>query len=383
MKKHLGFALGSSIAVLLCVLLPGLASAKEMPQWDPGEGSGLPSACEDPSNLVQNCGFETGTFAMWTQGGDLSFTSVAGGAVAHTGRFGASLGPLTPFGTLSQRLTTTPGGRYFITFWLRNNNRPAEFGVVWDGILYWGWPNLADFPYSQVAIGPVPASTASTEIMFLFYNTPDFIWLDDIVVYAAGGGPTDCTMINQPVGSYLTQTRKCDISRFVGMDTTRCVNTDGSTAANFVGPVNVRRVTMGWATWSSPPDAEEAIPFVGYNNGALTEMIGLVNPAAVAGVEVEPNTFDPFFTIVASFRDAGGNEVASVTRDVTGRAGARLFAVSCSNPVISSILITSPPAAAGFAIAQIRSDTIVGGATEEPSDVQPQPVAPNATSNTQ
>jgi len=386
-KKHLRLALVSSSAILLCVLLTGRASAKEMPQSDLGDGSGLPSVCDaDPLNIVRNCGFETGTFAMWTQSGDLGFTGVTGADVAHSGRFGGFFGPIGALGFLSQTLTTTPGGRYFITFWLRNQGNPAEFGVLWEGNLLYGYSVPSpEFPYQLIAIGPVVASGASTELTFAFRNEPNFFWLDDVDVYPDQGGATNCTAISQPgMGGYLTTTHKCDISRFFGSDTNRCVNTDGSTAAMFSPSVNVRRIGMGWATWSSPPDAEEAIPYVGFNGGGLTDTITLTNPAAVAGVEIEPNTFDPFFTIVASFRDANGMEIANVTRDITGRAGARLFAVSCSSANIASILIMSPPAAAGFAVAQIRADTIAGGATEgSPPDQELPPVAPNATTNSQ
>jgi len=322
---------------------------------------------------------------MWTQSGDLTFTGLSGGAVAHSGRFGAFFGPINNLGFLSQTLTTTPGGRYFITFWLRNQGNPSEFGVFWDGRLFYGYSVPApEFAYQQIAIGPVVASGASTELTFAFRNEPDFFWFDDVDVYPDQGGGTTCSQIPRPdMAMYLTTTRKCDISRFFGSNTDRCVNTDGSTAAMFNPVVNVRRIGMGWATWSSPPEAEEALPYVGFNNGGLTDMVTLTNPASIAGLEIEPNTFDPFFTISVSFRDASGTEVFNVTRDITGRAGARLFAVSCNTPTIKSIFITSPLEAQGFAVAQIRADTIAGGATEGPPDQEAPPVSPNATANSE
>jgi len=98
-------------------------------------------------------------------------------------------------------------------------------------------------------------------------------------------------------------------------------------------------------------------------------------------MEVEPNLFQ-VFSMSASFRDTSGMEVARVTRDVDGSSGARLLAVSCSGPVIKQIVVTIDAAAQGFAQGQIRSDHITG-AILGISDVDPQPVPPDATSNSQ
>ena len=41
-------------------------------------GYGQQSICDGvPGNLVTNCGFETGNFSGWTQGGNLGYTGVA------------------------------------------------------------------------------------------------------------------------------------------------------------------------------------------------------------------------------------------------------------------------------------------------------------------
>ena len=375
MKKHWRFVWGSSIAVLLCALLPGLAIAKENPQSEAGTDD--PSACDaDPSNLVQNCGFETGTFENWLNDGDTSFTLVTGGAVAHTGNFGASLSPLTPYGTLTQTIPTTPGATYLITFWLRNASQPNEFGVIWDGNVYLDWPNTGDFDYMQVAIGPVPASSANTDLTFFYYNANDSFYLDDVVVdqYQV---TTQCTPIMQPVGSYRTSTGKCNFGAPEWSTTNMCLNSDGSLAATLDPTVQVRRVPNSWFSWALPPYVESSTPFVGWTQGARTETVTFTRNASVAGLEAEPNpTF--LFSMTASFQDASGMEVARVVRDVDGSVGARLFAVSCTNPVIAKVVVSM---GGDFAIAQIRSSQITG-ATEGEPDVGPQPIPPNATSNT-
>ena len=378
----LRFVLRSSIAVVTCLLLPNLASAKEPPDTNAVIEGGLASSCDaDPDNIVRNCGFETGDFSSWVQSGDPSFTDVST-LVSHTGNFGGQLGPINGLGFLSQDLTTTAGGSYFIVFWLRNFGTPSEFGVYWDGNLLWRWPNTADFDYMRVAIGPVTASTSNTVLTFGFNNVPDYYYLDDIVVYAAGGGGTSCTQIMQPgMMGYLTSTGRCDLGMTLFADTTSCVNSDGTTGATFSGPINVRHAGVaGWLSWSSPPESESPTPWVGFAPGT-TETTTFTTNASIAGMEVEPNLFQ-VFSMSASFRDTSGMEVARVTRDVDGSSGARLLAVSCSGPVIKQIVVTIDAAAQGFAQGQIRSDHITG-AILGISDVDPQPVPLDATSNSQ
>jgi len=164
-------------------------------------------------------------------------------------------------------------------------------------------------------------------------------------------------------------------------DTTSCANSDGSVGATFSVPINVRHAGVaGWASWSSPPDSESPTPWVGFAPGT-TVTTTFTNNASIAGMEVEPNLFQ-VFTMTASFQDASGAEVGRVMRDVDGSFGARLLAVSCSSPVIKRIVVTIDAAAQGFAQGQIRSDHVTG-AILGISDVDPQPVPPDATSNSQ
>jgi hypothetical protein len=87
-----------------------------------------PSAVADPSecdaiagNLVQNCGFETGSFSPWTSmrsGGGTAVVST----VAHSGAEGAEV-LAQNFGagatdTLSQTVATVPGASYTVGYWL-------------------------------------------------------------------------------------------------------------------------------------------------------------------------------------------------------------------------------------------------------------------------
>ena len=81
-----------------------------------------------PNNLILNCGFETGDFSDWTQGGNLAFTSVTGALTVggsggttfnpNSGNFQAELGPTNSDGTLSQTFVTKTGDVYQVQFYM-------------------------------------------------------------------------------------------------------------------------------------------------------------------------------------------------------------------------------------------------------------------------
>jgi hypothetical protein len=78
------------------------------------------SVCDGISgNLVQNCGFETGTFAHWTQSGyTATYTSVSG-TLVNSGDYSAQIGPYTSYtvpgeglSNISQSIGTGLGSRW-------------------------------------------------------------------------------------------------------------------------------------------------------------------------------------------------------------------------------------------------------------------------------
>lgn len=147
------------------------------------------------TNLVANCGFETGDFAGWVQSGDTSFTDVSPDA-AHSGHFGARFGPVSDLGFIAQRISTIPGQLYNLSFWLVSAGRPNRFQVYWGGVLV---SDSMHFPetvapsaipnspaYDQFSIPSLPGGSGSfTELRFGFFNPPNYFFLDDIVVVAA------------------------------------------------------------------------------------------------------------------------------------------------------------------------------------------------------
>ncbi|HUD84130.1 MAG TPA: protease pro-enzyme activation domain-containing protein, partial [Candidatus Saccharimonadales bacterium] len=69
--------------------------------------------------LVQNGGFETGSFSSWTETGNFADASVNSNSTAvHSGNYGAFLGAAGSLGYLSQSLPTVAGQLYLLSLWL-------------------------------------------------------------------------------------------------------------------------------------------------------------------------------------------------------------------------------------------------------------------------
>jgi hypothetical protein len=128
--------------------------------------------------------------------------------------------------------------------------------------------------------------------------------------------------------------------------------TDGIETLTFSNTVDVRTVPSGgWATWNSPPNVENATPKVLAITTGLTSFTITMSPAlATFGIEIEPNNGTQPITLTYF---NGSTTLGSITRTVVGTSGALLFAASSSTP-ITSVTLTIPSAASGFAMAQFR-----------------------------
>jgi hypothetical protein len=147
---------------------------------------------------VVNGGFETGDFTGWTQSGNTSYTSVTTGSTyAHSGTYGAQLGPAGSLGYLSQTLSTTVGTSYLLSVWLDSPDgaTPNEFLVSWNGSTLLDETNLTAFGWTNLRF-VVSATGTSTILQFGFRDDPTSLGLDDISVVPSAltltrSGPTN------------------------------------------------------------------------------------------------------------------------------------------------------------------------------------------------
>jgi len=162
--------------------------------------------------------------------------------------------------------------------------------------------------------------------------------------------PAAVSPISSPYQAYLDATTKIDISQ-LEFNSEHNFITDGILTVTFSNPViKSGPVPDGWATWSSPPESESANPDVLITNDTTQTMV-LSAPVTIFGFELEPSFFGVHpFTV--NFYN-GNTLLGSITRDVEGSFGARLFALSSTPPdlPIDRVIINGDDE---FAIAQVR-----------------------------
>jgi hypothetical protein len=166
------------------------------------------------------------------------------------------------------------------------------------------------------------------------------------------------TVIPQPVASYTSTTNLINISALSGNVTSI---TGGALTVNFSTSMAVLKtgVTNGWGVWNSPPATEGNKPTVLYTKGSNDVVMTLSSPVSLFGFEAQPDLSDTE-TMKASYYDAGNVLLGTLTLNVSGNAGALLFAVSTGVNDIAKIDVADSGsggtgcAGCDFALAQVR-----------------------------
>jgi hypothetical protein len=134
--------------------------------------------------------------------------------------------------------------------------------------------------------------------------------------------------------------------------------TAGGQTVTFTPSLTAASIGTGWNFWGAPPNTESSTPrLLETDPGVTTVTLALSAPATTFGFELDPaNVAGSPFSMTATFLN-GATTVGTITRTIAFN-GALLMAGSSATP-ITSVVITAPGAAGGFAIAQLRFGNVL------------------------
>jgi hypothetical protein len=172
-----------------------------------------------------------------------------------------------------------------------------------------------------------------------------------ILFAAAPSTNADFIVIGSPTAAYLNSTTRLAITQ---PDFTRVASlSDGTLTVTLSPAMEARTVPSTWGTWSAPPFSENATPHVLYSGlTGFSENLTFNRSVVTFGVEMQPNQLG-LFPMSATFFD-GGLIVGSISQEVSGFRGARLFAATTHNQPFTSVTLTTSTDSGGFAIAEPR-----------------------------
>jgi|GEM_PF-2883134 len=175
-----------------------------------GVSQSIPFELEIDS-ILQNGGFEYGSFADWDISGNLGGSSVVGNFSGsgtlnsdHSGNFSAFLGMNNSMGYLSQTLPTAPGQSYLLSLFVNSltaKGSSNEFAISWDGLTLFdqqefttiGWTNLQFIVWS---------TSGRTDLEFEFQSATNYFRLDDVFLTNL---PPTLSIASQPINQVVPE----------------------------------------------------------------------------------------------------------------------------------------------------------------------------------
>lgn len=142
------------------------------------------------ANLISNGDFEAGSISGWAYSGSVGVNLYVQGQFAHSGSYGAGIGPNGFVATLSQSFSTVVGQAYELDFWLALNPpngtgyQPNALNVALDGNALLSLSDAAPFGFTHYVYG-FTATQATTTLSFDVRNDPWGFSLDDVAVNRA------------------------------------------------------------------------------------------------------------------------------------------------------------------------------------------------------
>jgi hypothetical protein len=135
-------------------------------------------------SLVQNGGFETGSFSYWSLSGNTVGMQISPSPLdAHSGKYGAQLGSYGSLGYLSQSVVTLPGQTYLLSLWLDSpdGRSPNEFEVAWNGAVVFDQVNLGKTGWTNLQF-VLTATSTNTALQLGARDDHSYLGLDDITL---------------------------------------------------------------------------------------------------------------------------------------------------------------------------------------------------------
>jgi len=152
-----------------------------------GSANAGPSLCDGVAgNLIQNCGFESGSFSSWNTSPALTGSDFFVDLPGHTGSYDAWFGAVggTP-DVINQAVATLPGHLYHLEFYFKSDGATPNgaFAAYFDTSIHTlgsaGDIPVMDWTYEDFFIA---ATTNQTRIFIGAQDLPGHLQFDDFVL---------------------------------------------------------------------------------------------------------------------------------------------------------------------------------------------------------